>query len=621
LKKQQPKKKTYTSLYLSLFLIVMCFVLYGNTLNNWYALDDAMMITENNVTQKGFAGIKEHLSHGFLYGFLGKEGTDAGSSRWRPMSLVTYSMEIGLWGKNKPQKSHLINIILYAAIAYLLFRLLSVYWIKNIWLSFFATLLFVLHPIHTEVVANIKGRDELLCLFFVLLSLCRLWKYLQDPQRIHYILALLYFFFALMSKESAITFVAGVPLALYFFSNLDFKKIGMYASGFLGAAVVYLLIRNAIVPLTGIKPSDEVMNNPFLYATGMQALFTKIYVMLLYLKLLVFPNPLVYDYSYNQIPYVNGSNPWVWVSVLVYAALFIYALTGIKKKALFSFCILMFFVTFSVSTNLILEIGTLMGERLLFIPSIFAAVLLAAAGMKLYSLLIDRANVKKEIALAVLIVPVFLFCTLKTIGRNKEWNDDITLNIADIEKSPNSAKINHGTGGAYITLADRSAPELKDSLINNAIHYYQRALEIFPQYSDAYLGLGVAYSRINNLPETEKNWNIFRKKAPDHPKLLQCDAYLTYQFYAKGQDYLYKNKYDSSIINLEKVLTYSHDNSDSLKLQSLYDLGGMYYAKGAYKESYERLSELEKINPNFRTVTQGLDAAKKALGMPTDSIK
>jgi tetratricopeptide (TPR) repeat protein len=75
-----------------------------------------------------------------------------------------------------------------------------------------------------------------------------------------------------------------------------------------------------------------------------------------------------------------------------------------------------------------------------------------------------------------------------------------------------------------------------------------------------------------------------------------------------------KSQFDSSIASLEKVVVYSHQD-DSLKMQSLYDLGGMYYGKGQFQKSYDNLSKLMKITPNFRAAAAGLDAAKKALGM------
>jgi protein O-mannosyl-transferase len=619
-KKGQPERRDNTPVFLSILLFAICIALYANTYNNQYCLDDAMMITENSITQKGYAGIKDHLSHSFLYGYINRDDNNAASSRWRPLSLITYSMEVGAWGKNHPEKSHMINILLYAAIVLLLFKLLNKYWLKNTWLAFFAALLFAVHPVHTEVVANIKGRDELLSLFFVLLSLLKLWKYIQTKKVFPLVLSILYFFISLTAKESGITLIAGIPLALYFFTSLKWKTIASYSAAFFGVAVLYVLVRHAIVPLSGLKQSEVIMNNPFLYATGLEAICTKLYVMLLYLKLLVFPHPLVYDYSYNQIPYVNQTNIWVWISVAIYLGLFIYALTGIRKKSIVSFSILMFFITFSISTNLVIEIGTLMGERLLFLPSVFACIFFAAIGKKFVEFAEQSMNMRRVTTISVIMIPLLLVSSIKTIARNKEWKNDITLNLADVLKSPGSAKVNSGAGGACISLAylEPSPSIVKDTLLDASLRYYQKTLDIFPGYDDAYLNMGIAYSMMNDVAEAEEQWKEFRKRAPSHPKLLECDQYLAFQYYTKGENMITQSSYDSAIYYLEKAATYAH-MQDSVHLGSLYDLGGMYYLKKDYQRSYETLKKLEQIRPNYRELAKGIDANEQMLGLKKDS--
>ncbi|MBK6987814.1 MAG: hypothetical protein IPH33_06015 [Bacteroidetes bacterium] len=166
-------------------LIAICFVFYGNTCYNDYCLDDAVVITENTSTQKGFAGIKEHVSQDMLFGYTHTKGRKAASAGWRPLSMITFSMEVGFFGPGHPGISHFINVLLFAAIVVLLYLFLENHLLKNNWVAFFTALLFAIHPIHTEVVANIKSRDELLCLLFVLLSLIQLWKYISENENDH----------------------------------------------------------------------------------------------------------------------------------------------------------------------------------------------------------------------------------------------------------------------------------------------------------------------------------------------------------------------------------------------------------------------------------------------------
>jgi hypothetical protein len=106
-------------LYVVLFFVPIAF--YFNSIFNEYALDDAMMITQNEYTLKGFDGIGDQLTHSFIYGFSHKEADDAASSHWRPLALISFNFEVGFWGVGHPHRSHLINVLLYALIVFCCF--------------------------------------------------------------------------------------------------------------------------------------------------------------------------------------------------------------------------------------------------------------------------------------------------------------------------------------------------------------------------------------------------------------------------------------------------------------------------------------------------------------------
>ena len=159
--------------YIKWIVFAFALLLYANTLDLKYALDDSLMITDNNFTKKGASGIKDILTNDAFVGFLGKNNLLPGG-RYRPLPQVMFAIEKEFFGFN-PFVGHLINILLYAFTCMLLFiilnRLFINYKTTNWYLGipFTATMLFTAHPLHTEAVANIKGRDEILCLFFCLL--------------------------------------------------------------------------------------------------------------------------------------------------------------------------------------------------------------------------------------------------------------------------------------------------------------------------------------------------------------------------------------------------------------------------------------------------------------------
>lgn len=594
-------------------LVIICSIIYMNTCLNDYCLDDTLFITENKTTQKGFSGITEHIGQDLLYGYKQVKSKTAASSGWRPLSLITYSIEIGIFGKNKPGISHLINVLLFSGIVVLLFLLFYKFLFKDIWLSFVSALLFAIHPIHTEVVANIKGRDELLCLLFLLLSLFYLWKHVQSSKHKQLFLSFLFFFISLTAKENSFTFLLGIPVMLYFFSNLKTKEIVKYAGGFLVVSLFYLLIRNSIVPFGGTAPNPEIINNAYLFAKGLEPLFTKLYVLLFDLKMLFFPHPLSYDYSFNQIPYKNIDEPWVWVSVFVFVVMFITAIAGFKKKNVFSFCLIMLLITLSIGSNLFVDIGMIFGERLLFIPSIYFCLFLVLAGNRLINH--PALNTKKSVLAIILITPLFLAGSYKTITRNAEWKDEQSLTLADISKSPNSARANCGAGGACLFYSfNKEIPKSRrDSFIMEAIGYLKKSIQIYPEYNDALLNLGVAYSQIDSTVKAEVYWEKVRNSSPNHPKLKYFDNFLADKYLNEGMDYARKNTLDSSLYYFNKALFYSSRN-DSLKVNCLYNLGGLYFTTGNFEKAHEAFGKIMEINPDYQNARQGFLESGKLLG-------
>ena len=126
--------------------------------------------------------------------------------------------------------SHLINVLLYGLLVLLLFRLSSVLFpaVQSKWyltLAFISTLLFVLHPIHVEAVANVKGRDEILALTGALAAMFFTLKYIASEKPIHLVLSGIIFLFGLLAKEHVLTFIALIPLTTYFLPIVLLRKM------------------------------------------------------------------------------------------------------------------------------------------------------------------------------------------------------------------------------------------------------------------------------------------------------------------------------------------------------------------------------------------------------------
>jgi protein O-mannosyl-transferase len=207
-----------------LFLLALSFILYINSFWNGFVLDDTISVCENKFVQKGILGIGKIFSTDSMFGYVGYVN-DLQGGRYRPFPLLVFAFEHHLWGNN-PHLFHLVTILFWVATTFVIYNFLRKYIFKDRTdIAFITSFLFIIHPIHTEVVANIKSLDEILSLFFLMSSVTLLFNYLINKNIFLYIASILLFFIALFSKEYGLTFLFIIPLLLHFFTEIDIKRI------------------------------------------------------------------------------------------------------------------------------------------------------------------------------------------------------------------------------------------------------------------------------------------------------------------------------------------------------------------------------------------------------------
>ena len=169
-----PKISNKLKISLIIIISVFAFILYTQSINHNYTLDDHPVIDENSITTKGLSGIPAILKTDYWYG----SGHDESRGPvYRPTSLIIFAA-VWEFSPNNPQVYHFINVLLYSFTCLLLFLVLCKLFKKqNFLFPFICTLLYAAHPIHTEVVNNIKSLDEILCFLFGLISMLMLLRY------------------------------------------------------------------------------------------------------------------------------------------------------------------------------------------------------------------------------------------------------------------------------------------------------------------------------------------------------------------------------------------------------------------------------------------------------------
>ncbi|MBK6929713.1 MAG: glycosyltransferase family 39 protein [Saprospirales bacterium] len=497
----------------SLLIFVFAFLLYANTLTHGFVQDDAIVITDNMFTTKGVEGIQGILSKDTFFGFFKVEGKETlvSGGRYRPLTLVFFALLYQLAGHN-PFPFHLFTVLCFAATGVLLYRTLLV--LLKGWaagkeqapvVAWIATLLYVAHPIHTEVVANIKGCDEIVTL---LGSLGALWLTLRawdTGKKAWGLAAGLVFFLACLSKENAATFVVVIPLALWFFRQASPGQSVRAALPVWIGFLAFFILRGSILQWKFGAAPMELMNNPFLKIEGDrwvafsagEKLATILYTLGRYIQLLVFPYPLTHDYYPRTIGIKTFGNPGALLALAGYLFLIWFAVKGLAQRDPVRFGILFFLLTISIVSNLVFPVGTLMGERFVFMPS--AGICLAVA-----ALLCRLPGRKTALVIAGAVALLF---SIKTVLRNPVWASNERLFFTDVKTSVNSAKINNACGGVLFEKAQKEKDgALQLTMYEQAFNYANQALQIYPNYKDALLIRGGCQFYLKKI--TTARWPI-----------------------------------------------------------------------------------------------------------------
>lgn len=569
---------------LGLIVAVIAFLLYFNTINHNYALDDVACIEQNKFTKQGIAGIPILLKTFYWQGYW-----DQNSGIYRPLSMITFAVEYQFF-KGNPHISHLISVLLYTLTAFLLFYVLrKIFHLQSALLSFIATLLFVAHPVHTEVVANVKSRDELLCFVFFLLTLLNIFNYLKSNSTKDLGFALVCYFLSLFSKEGALVYLGIVPLTIYFFTDTSTKKTIRISLQLATVALGFIILHEYVIAHGPPTHPYSYHDNSLVAAPNIASrVATALLIMGYYLKLLVLPLPLSYDYSYNQFPATGLGNPLVLLSLAIHIGLLVYAIKNFKQKNIYAFSMLFYFIGMSMVSNVFFLIGATMGDRLLYAPSLALCIALAwfivnykktDLKEKSFTSLADFFKTyAKPLLVAITIAIGFSF---KTVTRNKNWEDNFTLFSTDVKASPGSARThyNYGTELLFRKAFPENDSIKKNKILDKVIFELETATKIDSIDPGAYLNLSTAYYQRKNYTEAVRTATLAAKYNPNDGK-----AYLTL-----GNSLYRIGKYDLAIENLKVAVAKKFGEEEAYNTMGVSYFGKKDFlsAIGAFKKSIE----------------------------------
>ncbi|RLD86802.1 MAG: hypothetical protein DRJ09_11405, partial [Bacteroidetes bacterium] len=578
-------------------IVIVTVIFYGNVIFNGFSLDDKYINVNNPQTSRGIEAIPDIFTSFYAH--------EAGNAYgYRPLVRVSYALEYQftkdyIWN---PAVSHFINLLLYIVGLLILFRvlrrLLNGY---SPWIAFFITLLYLIHPTHTEVVASLKNRDILLEFIFAFEAVWLFIRWADSHQSKFLYWGIVSYILALLSKETAIVHLAVFPLVLYFFTDIGKKKL-LYFTG--AITLLGLAIFLAPVVLFNFERNFHYIENPLFYENSFfNKLATSFYILGFYLKLLVIPYPLRYYYGFNMIPVTNWANPLVWLSFLFYVGIFVVAVKYFKQKKIISFIILFFLIQISMYANLVMPVPGIVGDRFAFYTSLAFAWFIVWLFVEIpkQSVFKQKSVPAKPViigfALALLyILPMGYWDHI----RNFQWRSQYLLFNSDMPFLENSVKANDLWAAEIIKKVNRELAKPVNPYhfikrnIAAAEKRYNKALELDSTFYSAWLNLGSIYSKIHGN-QARIRYMAYSKRGEKEKAMKSKDEMIDYfkkAHYYFNQALKYKPDHANGLIY--------YDIANAYELQEIYDSAERYYKKAIAIDSNFIISRSKLANIYFR---------------------
>jgi hypothetical protein len=434
-------------------LCAITFVAYANSFHAGFTLDNkGLLIEDPRVRSASSENIGQVLDHTYWW-------PQGESGLYRPLTTLSYLFNYSiLENRDQPEGYHWVNLLLHCGNVLLVYALALRLW-REFWPAVFTAALWAVHPVLTESVTNMVGRADLLAGMAVLGSLLlylrstesagwRRWAWLAALMAVSAI--------GMFSKESAAVIPAVILLYEFGFRR---RPVAWGAVAITLVPLAAMLYQRSLVLAAAGPASFPFTDNPLVVADFWTQRLTALKVMGMYLGVLAWPARLSCDYSFAQIAMARGSlSDWLaWMAVAGVAAI---AAMLYRRHAGAFFLIAFGFVTLLPGSNLLFPIGTIMAERLLYLPAIGWAGCVAAgvyAGMR---------RIGRPALVPVVLGAFTALACARTLARNSDWQNDLTLASSAVRVSPNSYKA-HKLMAAALYAADDSHANI-DRVIEEA---------------------------------------------------------------------------------------------------------------------------------------------------------
>ncbi|XP_064397287.1 protein O-mannosyl-transferase Tmtc3-like isoform X2 [Halichondria panicea] len=573
-------------------------LVYSNTLHCGIVYDDEPAIMKNRDLRPQANWIDL-----FYHDFWGTVITNPTSHKsYRPLCVATFRLNY-LMAELEPMGYHLVNILLHGVVCYLYVHLVSLV-CSQVWPALIAGLLFAVHPIHTEAVAGLVGRTELLSAIFFSLSFMAYHRaYTRGMRWVGVSVCLMVC--SVLSKEQGVTVVAvctvhdlfiqhrntpssTVHLLHSIFSNR--KSLPSWFPAFVKRMCIIATVTMALlvlrITLVGGAPKifHENINPPLSLSWPWRQLSWS-HLVAVNSWLALCPSPLTADWRFGAVPLTlslaHPHNLHTLLTLLTLTGLTTFALYRRWGTVLFGLSLLVF--PYVPASNLFFPVGFVVAERVLYLPSMGLCLLAAHGLWKLhnhFNSIILRSTLKLSFILLLV-----TFAT-KTYTRNKDWESNVTLYSAGV-------KVN-SRHGVFLTNLGIEHGRLRN--FSFAEKLYRRTMLEAPLHSRGFSNFGGLMEALKRYDEAEQAFRTairLGKQDSTGTKVIETLEFLLDKIILRNND-----RYGDAVELVDQAL------SNYPSYGKLYNLKGIYLQRqGRSKAAIELLQTA--ININFITA-QGL---------------
>ena len=546
MRKISEKYRTYA---VCLILTAITLAVFWQVRNyNFINYDDREYITENQNIRCGLTlkGIKWAFTEPHFF-------------MWHPVTSLSHMLDCQLFGLN-PRGHHLTNLIFHIANSLLLFTILR-QMTGALWRSAFVAAVFAIHPLNVESVAWVAERKTVLSGFFWLLTIAAYVRYVKRPRIANYLLVVLVFSLALMSKPMAVTLPFVLLLLDYWplnrIENISFVQASLRQTIFrLVREKIPLFILSAIcssITLLAQRSGEVVVklvDLPLhLRLTNMVLSYVK------YIGKMVWPKGLAAFYPFNANELTSG---WVLVAL---AFLLVASLRVIQLAPTCGYLPVgwFWFVGTLVPVIGIVQSGSqALADRYTYMPLIGLFIIVAWGGGDFFSKLTYR-----KVILSILAFTALSALTICTRFQVRYWQSGTTLFEHALKISKNDP----------VVLNKFATALAEEGRFEEAAEYYRIAVQLYKNPdSDMFYNIGCVY---NNLGRYTEAVDAFRQAIKIDPRNIE--AYC--------------------------------------------NLGTVYGQLGRYTEAIDTLRQAAQLRPDFAEVHYGLCVAYLMSGDKNSAVK